>query len=500
MGTTQQSFQPRSDAFPDMTGQAAYPTPNWIRRLSADSNGLTSTTKALFPAGTGTSLVTLRPTLSVTSSQSPATDANKKLCGWVMNPRGSLGFDSVATAKRFIPAGQWRFKCRLTATVTQPTTQTTVYIDAYKRHPDGTFTHLFNCSGLVAVSTTGSQIDLIAFPSQVTLEEDETLHFSVTIQAPTVAVTGQEITFQHNDDVVALGVLQSLWIFPAPGVRTLFPRSNAETAPASDALVSQASRNRALVDTALASETLTRALTASRAISDSSPAADILSRIARFPRVFTESAPASDVVTRQSIRPRALSDSALASDSLVRTLVLGRALADSAPATDLITRAVTAVRGISDMALATDVLNRFITVLRSTGDNAPAADSVERGTIQFRRITADTALASDVLGRQLNNVRYLQDNIGPDAIDLVNTPGPEIAGVVRNATGVPVEGAVVKLFRQSDDRAVRETVSAADGSYSFVRDVFDTESYYVVSYLEGVPQTQGISERGQVPA
>lgn len=501
MGTTEQSFQPRSDAFPDMTGQAAYPTPNWVRRLSADANALSSTTKALFPSGTGTSLVTLRPTLSVTATQSPATEANKKLCGWVMNPRGSLGLDSVATAKRFIPAGQWRFKCRLTATVTQPTTQTTVYIDVYKRHTDGTFTHLFNCSGLVAVATAGSQIDLIAVPGQITFEEDETLHVAVTIQAPTVAVTGQEITFQHNSDVIALGTLQSLWIFPAPGVRTLFPRAGGDSAPTTEALARLAAFPRALPESAPAGEQLVTTTTLTRALTDAASSADALARLARFPRALADAAPAVASLARIFAAPRALADLAPASDALARAMTAARALVESAPSSDTMGRSSVLFRRlVGDEAPAVDAVSRALAAARGLADAAPAAEEVDRGAILFRRLTVDGAPAADVLARQLNNVRTVRDNIGPEALDPIEHPTRALAGIVRDATGAPVAGAVVKLFRQSDDRAVRTTTSGGDGSYSFPRDLFDTETYYVLSYLDGVPQTQGVSERGLVPS
>ena len=502
MGTTARGFQPRTDAEEDMTGQVAYPATNYMKRLSADGNALSSNTRASFPSGSGTTFVTLRPNLTVNATQSPATDANKKISGWVMNPRGSLGFDSLAAAQRFIPAGQWQFRTRWTSAVSQVNPDTTVYIDCYKRHVDGTFTHLFQALDTVAIGgQTGAQLDITSTQPQITLAEDETLHFSVTVRAPTVAITGQEIIMQVNNDTVALGTLQSIWNFPAPGVRTLFPRSESESAPyISDTLSRIVVFPRSTPDTALATDSLVRALIAARETGDTASSVDSLTRFASFPRATSDAASASDVLTRLMVSPRAVTDSAPASDVLQRIINAARALTESAPASDTLSRAVTTTRGTSDTVLASDVVTRQVITVRALSDSAPADDELDRGTIQFRRLTADLTGGSDVVSRVLTNVRVTRDNIGPDAVDIVTQPTREIAGVVRNATGVPVEGAVVKLFRQSDDRAVRETISSADGSYSFDRDLFDTETYYVVSYLAGVPQTQGITERDLVPS
>jgi hypothetical protein len=75
--------------------------------------------------------------------------------------------------------------------------------------------------------------------------------------------------------------------------------------------------------------------------------------------------------------------------------------------------------------------------------------------------------------------------------------GPyRVVGVVRDATGVPVAGARVMLYRSTDRALVAEGVSnpadvgATPGAYAFpVPDA--TTTYFVVAYFDGPPQTMG---------
>jgi len=78
-------------------------------------------------------------------------------------------------------------------------------------------------------------------------------------------------------------------------------------------------------------------------------------------------------------------------------------------------------------------------------------------------------------------------------------PTKKIDGYVRDSTGAIVVGATVKLFRQSDDKMVQTTTSSAAGYYTFPRDVFDPNTYYILAYLTAEPQVHGVSDRGSVP-
>lgn len=278
-----------------------------------------------------------------------------------------------------------------------------------------------------------------------------------------------------------------------------FPREVTDTAPASDAATRQLTAGRNPADDAPADDAVTRATVNSRQLADSAPADDSVARQLTGARSVADSAPADDATTRQLIASRNVDDSAPASDDVVRATVSARQLSDAAPADDAATRALTAARSVSDSAPASDATTRGVTFNRAAADAAPADDAVERSLIASRAL-ADTASASDALERFLTYGRNLRDNIGPSADDPVDIPTRKIEGVVRDSQGNPINGAIVKLFRQGDDRAVQQMTTAANGVYLFMRDLFDTNTYFVISYKEGTtPQLHGVSDRDLEP-
>ena len=192
-------------------------------------------------------------------------------------------------------------------------------------------------------------------------------------------------------------------------------------------------------------------------------------------------------------------DAAGSADSVVISSRLARATVDTASASDSLIRRAIFPRAIGDTASAIDNAARKVTFPRATADTALAVDTVVRRTTQART-TADTAGAADAVTRVLIYVRNTADNIGPNATDFTVVNGTKtIAGVVRDSAGTPVAGAIVKLFRQGDDRVVQTASSAANGAFSFVRDAFDTNAYYVLSYTTGTPQTHGVTDRDLLP-
>lgn len=155
-------------------------------------------------------------------------------------------------------------------------------------------------------------------------------------------------------------------------------------------------------------------------------------------------------------------------------------------------------RATSDTAPVTsDATTRTVTFPRATSDTLATSDAVTR-TVRLARSTADSAPAADAATRQLIYVRRVYD--GAPADPPVLYPTKAIAGVVRDGTGTAVAGATVKLVRQSDDYVCQQQTSAADGSYSFPRDTFDTAAYYVLAYKGTAPQLHGVTDRGLTPA
>lgn len=255
---------------------------------------------------------------------------------------------------------------------------------------------------------------------------------------------------------------------------------------------------RGLTESAPAIDTVTRASVYARSRTETAPATDVVARVAAFPRALTDTAPATDVLTRIKSMLRALTDTASATDILTRMSTPGRAFTDAAPGTDLLTRIISAVRGLTDQAPAILTQSRQTTQARAMADVASTSEIVSRGIPGFRSLT-DLAPASETLSRLITFGRPLNEEIGTTVVDLVPTPSKAIAGTIRDSSNAVVSGATVKLVRQSDDRVVRTTTSAADGTYSFARDVFDSRSYYVTCYKTGVPEVHAISDRDLIP-
>jgi len=67
-----------------------------------------------------------------------------------------------------------------------------------------------------------------------------------------------------------------------------------------------------------------------------------------------------------------------------------------------------------------------------------------------------------------------------------------ISGITRDASGVPMAGVTVKLFRTADN-VLREVVTSdATGNYTFSA-INDGAAYYVVAYKAGAPDVAGTS-------
>lgn len=79
-------------------------------------------------------------------------------------------------------------------------------------------------------------------------------------------------------------------------------------------------------------------------------------------------------------------------------------------------------------------------------------------------------------------------------------PSFTIAGIVRDGNGNTVSGVTVRLMRESDHFMADETTSAANGSYSFVRDSADPNTYYVVGHKSDDVTLHGTSRRDLDPS
>lgn len=146
------------------------------------------------------------------------------------------------------------------------------------------------------------------------------------------------------------------------------------------------------------------------------------------------------------------------------------------------------------------VTARFAGVFALTGSGtANVAGSSVAGTVFA--LSGSTALTGRLT--RILSARYDMSTAPPGADPdyPVVTATKAIAGVVRNhETGATVEGVTVRLFRTSDELLCQVTTTAADGSYSFVRDAADPYLYYVTAQHDaGGGQVHGISDRGVAP-
>lgn len=226
----------------------------------------------------------------------------------------------------------------------------------------------------------------------------------------------------------------------------------------------------------------------------------------------------------------------VAAAAVERRVIVSRSIVATAIGAAIMSRAMIIRRSVEAVGIGMASLARRLVIARSVDPSSVGAVIVDRRSMLFRALTAATegaaeatrramvfraiaasAIGEAVLARALV-VRRTVEAITRGAVKIaaklpiegipgssdpdfpVNTPTRQIAGVVRSSTGALVPGATVKLFRQSDDKRVGQTISAdVTAEYSFIRDEADPYTYYVLSYIDSTPQTHGVSDRDNAP-
>lgn len=283
-------------------------------------------------------------------------------------------------------------------------------------------------------------------------------------------------------------------------------RPTSDTSTSSDASIRQPGKGAA--DTVTSGDSLTGKVIGKGA-------ADV-------PPVFDSSGravgkPAADTVGTADTSTRAIgrnpSDFLAPADAKTFTILKG--IADTATAQEDITLILGLLRSIGEVSEAVDEISKAFTMGTQTAqvavseafrasvnlgltETASVSDNAAR-LVAFLREANDLVGIADVPAKHLTLA--FSDVIGAVSDWPLSNPTRVIAGVIVNhETGALVEGALVRLFRTTDDAFITTTSSAPDGSYSFARDEADPYTYYVTAeYTDGV-QVHGVSDRGQVPA
>ena len=430
------------------TAQVFYPTTGTIDQTltGAGTVRLLDTTALGAANSTSTCTFTASATQTVVPFTSGAAGDVRNNNGWVFNnTTDTYALNSTSAAQRIIPAGTWTFTGSLTfsAPALLATGSATVQVGVYRvATGGGTRTQLFTVN-FAASTWTAAQTNNISVTSasqpQYTLGAGEVLLIGYTI----ASADTKNVLNQSTSSVIKFvvgGANGAAVTVPTPGVRTLY--------------------NNPVTDTLTTSDSPTR--------------------VATFPRALTDTLTTSDTPTRQAVYNRALSDTTTLTDAVTRTAAHPRALTDTLVTTDAVTRRVNAPR--------------------STSETTTVSDAPTRAFVGARTVT-DTTTVTENLARALIYGRFMYEyppGVQPDY--RVDFPTKHIAGFVRNSDGsIFYGGAQMQLIRDSDNKVVQTTTSSTiDGSYSFVRDTYDPNTYHVAAFYPSAPE-QGVTQTGLVP-
>jgi hypothetical protein len=419
MVDTAQEFYPRTTA---VTGEGGTD----IRELDPAEGASVDTTKCNFGTTTASGNIVCRPFVSHNNRAAIAANSGY---GWDI-PRADMG--STATAKRFIPAGDWLATVSISADAADATPQTRVTCIVERVSSSNGITELFRGdTGLFSVALAEtSQIIPMNGQSQVVLEADETIRLEFWITGQGVAVVGRIITFSVGPSGPLSDQHPSLTV-PSPGIRTQYPRSPAETITSSSDSVARvfAGTRRPTETITSASDSVARAFTGSRNPTETITAAsDSVSRAGSgFRRALAETVPApTDAVTRIYGAVRVPTETITsASDSVARIFTGARNPTETiTSASDVVTRTYGGVRAVSETVdSATDVVTRIAQFNRALSETINTlTDSVARELVLVRAVSETVPSASDSVTRVYGGVREITEDIGPQVSSVQIAP------------------------------------------------------------------------------
>lgn len=228
------------------------------------------------------------------------------------------------------------------------------------------------------------------------------------------------------------------------------------------------------------------------------------------------------------IATRSTGDSTSQADTSSRALSLFKTAGESTGSTDAASRTQAVFRAGSESTSLTDVASRNILAPRTGSELTAQVDAASRVSTDFRRAVDVATNPVDGAARAITKSITISDSMttiidtaqktityGRGAREYfqptdppVTVPTKHIAGIVRDSAGLAwttangqTSGATVTLIRDSDGLVISSQISSlTDGSYSFVRDFYDTNTYTVKGFVSvaGTPE-QDITRPGLVP-
>lgn len=129
-----------------------------------------------------------------------------------------------------------------------------------------------------------------------------------------------------------------------------------------------------------------------------------------------------------------------------------------------------------------------------------STDDTARRVVTSRRALVDSMMTTDSVVKLVIYGRTVRYDFVPGDQPLID-PTRQVTGVIRNGDGTPYLGSATVYLVRDDNLVVASTLSSpTDGSYNFLRNSYDTSTYYVVAFTDGGFPMEGVTERGLVPS
>jgi hypothetical protein len=432
----------------------------------------------------------------------PAANGGATFVGW-----GTQVSDSPNEQITYF-AGDWTFRHRLGFSAAQRVRLTTI---VYAIRPDRTNLEIgrtvtagidFAASSAISYDVTFNRASL-TLPAGTRLQVEAYVQTVSALDGALAPLTQVDIT--QFTDVPSASTPGGL--IGIPPFSVIYSRTTSDTSPV---VVDSTSRTTAVQrrpgDAAPTQvETVIRQTNAVRRAGDTAPAmTDSVITVRTFRRLPADVVSAlTDATTRVVAATRSSTESTTVNDTATRTAAVGRISNDAVPATADSLATVRAFRRFpTDVVSAiSDVASRLFTARRIASDASPTQiDTATRFFIAARRATEVVAVPTDVAIKLVTYGRTVRYQFQPGDDPLIDVT-KAISGIVRTTDGsVYTGGATVVLYRADTNVGVQVQISAANGSYSFPRNSYDTNRYYVAAFITSPSPQQAVSERILIPS